>query len=306
LFTVYFGFLIVGVSFLSYMYPGSLKNLTYLITPSLGVIMFGMGMTLTRADFKRVVLRPHEVALGVFAQYGIMPFVGFVIARFLRLEPLIAVGVVVVGSCPGGTASNVITYFARGDVALSVTMTSVSTLLSPVFTPALVYLLAGKWVEVPVMRLFLFTLQIVLFPVALGVFVRGLLGSRVNRVLGALPVISSITIIFIVGVIIGASADSLHEVGLRTIAAVVIHNTVGLFLGFLLARLLGMEASKARAVAIEIGMQNSGLGVAIAKSHFGVIAALPSAIFSAWHNISGSVLAWWWRRCDNDLETSRI
>lgn len=296
----------MGVSFLSYMYPGYLKNLTYLITPSLGVIMFGMGMTLTRADFKRVVLRPHEVALGVFAQYGIMPFVGFVIARFLRLEPLIAVGVVVVGSCPGGTASNVITYFARGDVALSVTMTSVSTLLSPVFTPALVYLLAGKWVEVPVMRLFLFTLQIVLFPVALGVFVRGLLGSRVNRVLGALPVISSITIIFIVGVIIGASADSLHEVGLRTIAAVVIHNTVGLFLGFLLARLLGMEASKARAVAIEIGMQNSGLGVAIAKSHFGVIAALPSAIFSAWHNISGSVLAWWWRRCDNDLETSRI
>jgi BASS family bile acid:Na+ symporter len=306
LFTVYFGFLIVGVSFLSYMYPGYLKNLTYLITPSLGVIMFGMGMTLTRADFKRVFLRPHEVALGVFAQYGIMPFVGFVIARFLRLEPLIAVGVVVVGSCPGGTASNVITYFARGDVALSVTMTSVSTLLSPLFTPALVYLLAGKWVEVPVMRLFLFTLQIVLFPVALGVFARGLLGSRVNRVLGALPVISSITIIFIVGVIIGASADSLREVGLRTIAAVVIHNTVGLFLGFLLARFLGMGPSKARAVAIEIGMQNSGLGVAIAKSHFGVIAALPSAIFSAWHNISGSVLAWWWRRCDNDLETPRI
>jgi BASS family bile acid:Na+ symporter len=288
----------MGFSVLAYFYPNHFANLTYLITPALGVIMFGMGMTLSGGDFRRVLLRPQDVAIGFVAQYGIMPFTGFALAKILSLEPLLAAGVVLVGSCPGGTASNVITYLAKGDVALSVTMTSVSTILSPIFTPSLTYLLAGEWIPVPVLGLFISTLKIILLPVVLGVGVRSLFKEKVGTVIEFLPMVSSIAIIFIVGVIVAANADSIGKVGIKTGIVVVLHNLIGLTLGFYLAKLMGMEEAKARAVSIEVGMQNSGLGVALAKTHFGALAALPSAMFSVWHNISGSALAWWWRRKD--------
>jgi len=288
----------MGFSVLTYFYPNHFANLTYLITPALGVIMFGMGMTLSGGDFKRVLLRPHDVAVGFIAQYGIMPFAGFALAKILSLEPLLAAGVVLVGSCPGGTASNVITYLAKGDVALSVAMTSVSTVLSPIFTPFLTYLLAGQWIPVPVLGLFISTLKIILLPVVLGVGVRSLFKEKVGTVIEFLPMVSSVAIIFIVGVIVAANADSIGKVGIKTGIVVVLHNLIGLTLGFYLAKLMGMEEAKARAVSIEVGMQNSGLGVALAKTHFGALAALPSAMFSVWHNISGSALAWWWRRKD--------
>lgn len=261
--------------------------------------MFGMGITLTGADFKRVILRPQDVAAGFVAQYGIMPFTGFALAKVLGLEPLIAAGVVLVGSCPGGTASNVITYLARGDVALSVTMTSVSTILSPVLTPLLTYILAGHWIPVPVLKLFISTFEIILIPVALGLGVRSLFKEKVKTAIEILPMVSSVTIIFIVGVIVASNAGTIGKVGLKTGLAVMLHNVIGLALGFYIAKLLGMDDFKARAVSIEVGMQNSGLGVALAKAHFGALAALPSAMFSVWHNISGSVLAWWWRKSDN-------
>ena len=303
-FTNYFTFWIIGFSIITYAYPATFAKLAYLITPALGIIMLGMGITLTGADFKRVFLRPQDVAVGFMAQYGIMPFTGFALAKVLGLESLIAAGVVLVGSCPGGTASNVITYLARADVALSVTMTSVSTIFSPILTPLFTYLLAGQWIPVPVLRLFISTFEIILIPVALGLGIRSLFKERVKTAIEILPMVSSVTIIFIVGVIVASNAEAIGKVGLKTGLAVILHNIVGLTLGFYFARLFGLEVFKARAVSIEVGMQNSGLGVALATAHFGALAALPSAMFSVWHNISGSALAWWWRRKDTNNSTT--
>ncbi|MGH7890203.1 MAG: bile acid:sodium symporter family protein [Thermodesulfobacteriota bacterium] len=257
-FTKYFTFWIIGFSILAYIYPGSFAQLAYLITPALGLIMFGMGVTLTGEDFRRVVLRPQDVAVGFLSQYGIMPFAGFALAKVLGLEPLLAAGVVLVGSCSEGTASNIITYLAKGDVALSVTMTSVSTFFSPILSPVLTYLFAGQWISVPVQELFTSTAQIILMPVALGLGVRSLFGEKVKNAIEILPMVSTAAIIFIVGVIVAANAETIGKVGLKTGIAVVLHNTLGLGLWFYLARLVGMEMSKARAVSIEVGMQNSG------------------------------------------------
>jgi BASS family bile acid:Na+ symporter len=286
------------LSVFTYFYPKHFAGLAFLITPALGVIMLGMGMTLRKEDLKRVFLTPKDVAIGFCAQYGIMPVTGFALAKILGLEPLLAAGVVLVGSCPGGTASNVMTYLGRGDVALSVTITSVTTLLSPFFTPLFTYLFAGQWTAVPVLKLFISTVEIILLPVALGLGIRSLFKEKVETALEVLPMVSSITIIFIVGIIVAANAESIRGVGLRTALAVMLHNIIGLTLGFYVARLFGMEIPKARAVSIEVGMQNSGLGVALARAHFGALAALPSAMFSVWHNVSGSLLAWWWRKSD--------
>lgn len=300
--TNYFTFWIIGFSLIAYFYPARFAGLTNLIVPTLGVIMFGMGMTLTPDDFKRILLRPKDVGIGVATQYAVMPFLGFILAETFGIDPVLAAGVVLVGSCPGGTASNVITYLAKGDVAFSVTMTSVSTLISPVMIPLMMYVYAGQWIEVPVIKLFLSTVQIILLPVAVGLGARALLKSRIEYVLPILPSVSAAAIIFIVGVIVAANASSIAAVGLAIAAISVIHNALGFSIGYGVARITGMEIQQARAVSIEIGMQNSGLAVALANTYFGVLAALPGAVFSVWMNISGSALAWWWRnyaRVDN-------
>jgi BASS family bile acid:Na+ symporter len=281
------------------LHPSYFADLRTLIVPTLGIIMFGMGVTLTTSDFKRVLLRPKDVGVGVVTQYGAMPFLGFALAKIFGLDPMLAAGVVLVGSCPGGTSSNVITYLARGDVAFSVTMTSVSTLISPITIPLLMYVYAGHWIDVPVFKLFLSTVQIILLPVALGLGVRTLVKDKISYVLPILPSVSSIAIIFIVGVIVAANSGSIATVGLTVTVIAVLHNILGFSIGYGVARLYGMDVIRARAVSIEIGMQNSGLAVALANTYFGTLAALPGAIFSVWMNISGSVLAWWWRRSSN-------
>jgi bile acid:Na+ symporter, BASS family len=285
--TNYFTFWIIGFSFLTYLYPDPFRKLIYLIAPSLGVIMFGMGFTLSGQDFKRVLLRPADVAVGFFLQYGFMP--------------LLAAGVVLVGSCPGGTASNVITFLARGDVALSVTLTSVSTIMSPVLTPLFTYIYAGQWIDVPAFKLFITTTKIIILPVALGLGIKTLYREKVMFAVEFLPLLSSAAIIFIVGVIVAANAESISGVGLGTGLVVIIHNVLGLAVGFGLARFLGLNMKKAKAVSIEVGMQNSGLAVALAGAYFGALAALPAAMFSVWHNISGSALAWWWSRQEEKI-----
>ncbi|MEQ9618794.1 MAG: bile acid:sodium symporter family protein [Deltaproteobacteria bacterium] len=294
--TSYFTFWIIILSVVAYLAPAPLAGLTYLIVPVLGIIMFGMGMTLTAGDFKRILESPKDVAVGVAAQYGIMPFLGFALAEIFGLGSVLAAGVVLVGSCPGGTASNVITYLAKGDLALSVTMTSVSTLLSPLMIPFLMYVYAGQWIDVPVLQLFVSTLQIIILPVALGLGIRTVLGDRIRYALPVMPAVSSVSIIFIVAVIVAANAGSIAEVGLSIGAVVILHNTLGLSIGYFGARIFGMDKTRARAVSIEVGMQNSGLAVALANAHFGALTALPGAVFSVWANISGSALAWWWRR----------
>ncbi len=287
---------IILFSAVAFYAPSPFAGLTGLIVPVLGVIMFGMGMTLRAEDFRRILKRPRDVGVGVAAQYGIMPAAGFVLAWAFGLDPVLASGVILVGSCPGGTASNVITYLARGDVALSVTITSATTLIAPIMIPAAMYIFAGKWIDVPASGLFLSTVKIILLPVALGAAARAILGDKIEYVLPVLPGLSAISIVFIVAVIVAANAGSIASVGAEIALIVVIHNAIGLSAGYGLARLSGMDVTSARAVSVEVGMQNSGLAVALANMHFGALAALPGAVFSVWHNISGSAIAWWWRR----------
>jgi len=287
---------IILFAIITFYFPQHFKGLSNLIVPTLGIIMFGMGMTLTVDDFRRVLTRPKDIGTGVLLQYLVMPLVAFILVKLFNLNQFLAVGVILLGSCPGGTASNVITYLARGDLALSVTLTSVSTMLSPVFIPFLMYLYASEWIDVPVYKLFVSSIQIVIFPVLLGLGFRTIMKGSLRSLNEVLPSISAVAIIFIVGVIVASNVSTISTAGIRVLAIVIIHNLFGLMAGFYIARLSGMNYSQAKAVSIEVGMQNSGLAVALANLHFSVLAALPSAIFSVWHNISGSVLAWWWRK----------
>ena len=262
----------------------------------LGVIMFGMGMTLSGSDFKNALRRPREVAAGVLAQFTIMPLVAYGLALGLKLPPDLAVGVVLVGACPGGTASNVVTYLARGDVALSVSMTSIATLLAPVLTPMLTLGLAGQWIPVSAGALFLSIVKIVVLPVAAGVLAHRFLSKIVAQMTPLLPLVSVSAIVLIVAFVVSANLDRILATAATVFVAVALHNLFGLGLGFALARALGMEESKTRAVTIEVGMQNSGLAVSLAVLHFNPAAAIPGALFSVWHNLTGPALATYWAR----------
>ena len=303
--TGYFTLWMIVVSVSAFYFPHYFTELKGLIKPALGVIMFGMGITLTMDDFRRVLVKPRAVFIGAAAQFLFMPFLGFALATAFGMEPLLAAGFVLLGSCPGGTASNVITYLAKGDVALSVTMTAVSTLLAPLFIPLLIQLYAGRWIDVPMFDLFVSTLQIVIVPVVLGLVIRMAAGEKVEKAAEAMPMVSALGIIVVVAIIVALNKHNIAAVGLVTALAVVLHNAGGLAVGFISARLAGLDLRTARTVAIEVGMQNSGLGVALANAHFGALAALPSAIFSVWHNLMGSGLAWWWRRSSGDGSESR-
>lgn len=264
----------------------------------LGVVMFGMGMTLTFQDFKRVLQRPWEVLLGVAAQFLIMPLAAWFLVWLFALPPELAIGVVLVGTCPGGTASNVISYLARGDVALSVSMTMATTLLAPVVTPTLTWLLAGSWIEVSFTAMMISIAQMVLLPLLLGLTAHHFFERTVERVLPVMPVVSVVTIVLLVGGVVALGAESLLDVGLLMAAIVVLHNAFGLVLGYGMARLFRLDSKKARTVSIEVGMQNSGMAASLAVLYFSPAAAIPGAIFSVWHNISGSIVANYFARRD--------
>ncbi len=263
------------------------------INPLLGVIMFGMGMALKPEDFRIVFSRPRDVIVGCLAQFIIMPLLAFVLARVFALDEALAVGVVLVGCCPGGTASNVITYLAKGDLALSVGMTATSTLLAPVMTPLLVWLLAGKTVDVDVLGMLLSILWVVILPIVAGLVVKWLWPKFTQKTTAYLPAVSSLTIAFIVMIVIAANAHKLLLGGMMIVAVVVLHNLLGLGLGYLIGHLLRLPASKRKAISIEVGMQNSGLASSLATLHFAAypLATIPGAIFSVWHNISGAIVA---------------
>lgn len=272
-----------------------LAGITDYINVLLGVVMFGMGLTLTGSDFARVFRQPRGIFLGVAAQFTIMPLIAFALALLFRLPPELAAGVILLGCCPGGTASNVIAYLARGDVPLSVSMTSVSTVLAPLATPFLMLVLAGSWLPVDALGLFISIVQIVLVPVILGVLVNTFFRRTVERVVTVLPLLSVTVIVLIVMGVIAASAESLLTVGPLVFLVVIIHNLLGLILGYFAGRTLRMDEAASRTVSIEVGMQNSGLAAALATTHFNPVAALPGAIFSVWHNLSGPLLATFWR-----------
>ena len=268
------------------------------INPLLGVIMFGMGLTLRADDFRIVFSRPKDVVIGCLAQFTVMPLLAWTLARVFQLDEALTVGVVLVGCCPGGTASNVITYLARGDVALSVGMTGVSTLLAPLLTPLLVWLLAGKTVDVNVVGMLLSILWVVILPIVAGLIVRRLWPRQTSMATAYLPALSSVAICAIVLIVIAANAGKLMSGGLIIILVVMLHNVCGLSVGYAIGSLLRMSAPKRRAVSIEVGMQNSGLASSLATLHFAAypMATIPGAIFSVWHNISGAIVARWFAK----------
>ena len=293
------GALVLAAALLALIYPGLLKQIQpSVINYLLGVVMFGMGLTLNLHDFKIVFSRPKDVVIGCMAQFTVMPLLAWALARLFQLDEALALGVVLVGCCPGGTASNVITYLAKGDLALSVGMTGVSTLLAPFLTPLLTWALAGKSVDVDVVSMFLSILCVVILPIVVGLFVKWLWPRFTEKATDYLPAFSSITIAFIVAIVIAANADKLLAGGLLIVVVVMLHNVCGLSLGYLIARLLALSEPKKRAVSIEVGMQNSGLASSLATIHFAAypLATIPGAIFSVWHNLSGAAVAYLYRR----------
>jgi len=287
---------------LAFLIPGAFLPLTAFIVPLLGLIMFGMGLTLKAEDFREVVRHPLRVLIGVLAQFIIMPCLAWLLCKLFGLPPEVAVGVILVGCCPGGTASNVITWFAKGDVALSVGITAVTTLMAPLVTPALIWLLASEWLPVSFWAMFSSILQMVLLPIILGLVAQRLLGERVKLAVDVLPLISVVSIVAIVAAVVAASQAKIAESGLLIMAVVMLHNSLGLGLGYAAGRFFGMPLAQRKTLSIEVGMQNSGLGAALASAHFSPLAAVPSALFSVWHNLSGPLLATFLRRMKDERD----
>lgn len=290
----YMGVLVLAAALLALTFPNALQQIRpTVINYLLGVVMFGMGLTLNLNDFKIVFSRPKDVVIGCLAQFTVMPLLAWALTKAFQLDEALALGVVLVGCCPGGTASNVITYLAKGDLALSVGMTGVSTLMAPFLTPLLTWALAGKSVQVDVTGMLLSILWVVILPIVIGLLVHWLWPKFTEKAIDYLPSISSIAIAVIVAIIIGANASKLLAGGLIIVVVVILHNICGLGLGYLVGRLLALSEPKKRAISIEVGMQNSGLASSLATIHFAAypMATIPGAIFSVWHNISGAMIA---------------
>ncbi|WP_455461493.1 bile acid:sodium symporter family protein [Streptococcus salivarius] len=250
-----------------------IPNTAYL----LGLILFGMGLTLTTEDFKRIAKRPIPVVLGTVAHYVIMPGLAWLLCMIFHLKGATAAGVILVGSCPSGTSSSVMAFLSGGDVALDVSIETLSTLLAPLMIPTLLSFLAGQYVSVPAQSLFLSTLRIVVVPIILGVLVHSIFGKKIDAIIKIMPLISQAAILLIVG------------------AVVMLHNLCGYALGFGFSKILGLEEPQQKAITFEVGMQDSSLGATLAMKYFVPQAAIPSTIFSIWHNISGSILSSWWK-----------
>ena len=288
--------LILAAAAFGFFMPSVGQSLAQYTSIYLGIIMFAMGLTLTLPDFALVVKRPLPILIGVIAQYVIMPLIGLGIAVLLQLPPELAVGMILVGSAPGGTSSNVIAYLAKADTALSVTMTSISTLLAPLFTPLLTLWLADSYLPVDAGAMAMSIVKMVLIPVIGGLVIRLIAGKVVDKILPALPWVSVAGISLVVIAVVSGSTEAIVTAGGIVLLAVVLHNGLGYLLGYWAARLLRQGERAARTTSIEVGMQNSGLAATLAASAFSPTAALPAAIFSIWHNLSGAVLAMYYRR----------
>ena len=288
------GFLVLLSAVVALAFPDVFSQVKpTVINPLLGVIMFGMGLTLRAEDFRIVFSRPKDVIIGCVAQFTVMPLLAWTLARLFALDEALTVGVVLVGCCPGGTASNVITYLAKGDLALSVGMTGVSTALAPVLTPLLVLLLAGKSVDVDVAGMLMSILWVVILPIVAGLLVKRIWPRQTMAATAYLPALSTLAICAIVLIVIAANASKLMSSGLIVILVVMLHNVGGLAVGYAIGTLLRLPAAKRKAISIEVGMQNSGLASSLATLHFAAypMATIPGAIFSVWHNISGAIVA---------------
>ena len=270
-------------------------KLSNLIIPLIQLIMFGMGTSMSVKDFAAVVKTPKGVVIGVLAQFIIMPTLGFILASVSGLPPEIAAGVVLIGCSPSGLASNVMSYLAKANLALSITITSITTLMAPFVTPLLMKLLAGELIEIEVTKMMWDITKMIIFPIAAGLIFNKILSGKSKWLDNAMPVLSMFGIAFIITIITSAGRESLLSIGPLLILLVLIHNTFGYFFGYWSARLLNLPEKDCRTVAIEVGMQNAGLASGIAKE-MGKIATvgLAAAVFGPLMNISGSMLASWW------------
>ncbi|AZY94677.1 MULTISPECIES: bile acid:sodium symporter family protein [Paracoccus] len=282
---------VVLFAVLGFLLPDLFRQLTPWIVTLLGIIMFGMGLTISGRDFAEVLRRPVNVGVGVASQFLIMPLLAVALTMIIPMSPEVAAGVFLVGCCPGGTSSNVMTYLAKGDVALSVACTSVTTLMAPIVTPFLMLMLASEYLPVDAWAMFQSIVKVVLFPLALGFAAQKLLPAFVRAAVPALPLVSVTGIVLIVAAVVGASKGAIVQSGLMIFAVVVLHNMLGYLIGFIAARLAGLDLAARKAIAIETGMQNSGLAAALATAYFSPLTAVPAAIFSVWHNISGALVA---------------
>ena len=298
----YFAVLVLLTAVIAFIFPSTFIGFGGYITILLGVVMFGMGLTLKPVDFKIIFTNPLPAIVGILSQYTIMPLIAFTLAYLLKLPPELAAGLVLLGSVPGGTASNVMVYLAKGNVALSVAMTSLSTLMAPIMTPLLLYFLAGQWLPVDPTAMFMSILQVIIIPIILGLIVQKFFPVIVAKGISVIPLISVLAILIIVSAVTAANAENVVTAGLLVFIAVFLHNSLGLLFGYIVASLMKLDENDRRAIAIEVGMQNSGLGVALATAHFSPLAALPSVWGAIWHNVSGPILATFWANKSNHRE----
>ena len=298
----YMAIIVLSVAFLSLIFSNNFLWIkTSYINYFLMIIMFGMGLTLKSDDFIMVFSHPKEIAYGAVSQYLIMPLLALGLSCLFHLDSALTAGVILVGTCPGGTASNVITYLSKGDVALSVCMTSVNTLLSPVLTPLITYLMLKTTVETNIWAMFLGIINVILVPIILGVVVNKFFSDFTKNITKILPGISVIAISIVVASVVSHNAEKILSAGGIILLIVILHNVLGYVVGFFVGKLLKLNNAKIKAFSIEIGMQNSGLAVSLANTTFPATpeAAVPGAIFSVWHNISGAMLAAIYRRWDD-------
>ena len=264
----YMAAIVIVVAAGALFFPGPFSVVkTAWVNNLLGIVMFGMGLTLKPEDFKVVFSRPKDVIVGCVAQFTLMPFLAWALTQVFHLPTELAIGVILVGTCPGGTSSNVMTYLSKGDVALSVGMTAVSTVLAPLLTP--------------------------LLPIALGFVVNHFFHEFTQQAVRVLPLVSTTAIVLIICAVVSANSAKIMTSGLLILVVVILHNVLGYLTGFGVGKLLKLDSTKCRAISIEVGMQNSGLATSLAAAHFAQypLATIPGAVFSVWHNISGAILA---------------
>lgn len=304
----YMGIIVLAAAALALFVPKScLWIQTGWVNYLLMIVMFGMGLTMKLSDFGIVFSRPKDVIIGCTAQFVIMPLLAFALGKAFGLDRALLVGVILVGTCPGGTASNVITYLSKGDVGLSVGMTSVSTVLAPLLTPALTYLFLRTSVDVDVKAMMISMIQVVAVPICLGILINKLLPKVCERIKDILPSVSVAAICVIIASVVSHNSEKILSTGAVIFAVVILHNLLGYAFGYLAGMLFKMDLPRKKAVAVEVGMQNSGLAASLAGSAFPDLsmATVPGAVFSVWHNISGAVLAAVFRRMGTDKDTEK-
>lgn len=283
-------------SIVAYFEPSTVVWLKPYIVPLLAIIMLCMGVTLTIDDFKRAFTHPKIIIITAGLQFILMPLVAYILSLGLGLSVELMIGMILVGGVSGGTASNVMAYLGKGDVALSITMTAISTILSIALTPLLTLIYVGQSVPVPALSMLVSILKVVFVPVVLGVIVNYFFNKFIQKYRDIFALISIIAIVTIVAIVVGLNVKNINTVGGIVIVAIVLHNGIGMIGGYYGAKFFGYNKTICKTIAFEVGMQNSGLAVTLALKYFAPLSALPGALFSIWHNVSGSILAGYWSK----------